>query len=63
MSQVCRDTEGRAYYRRKRDQGLTHMEALRCLKRQIAKAVWRTMIADAHRGVGPGGTNGNVSTA
>ena len=46
MQQVCRDTDGRTYYRRKRDQGMTHMEALRCLKRQIAKAVWRTMIAD-----------------
>jgi transposase len=63
MQQVCRDTEGRTYYRRKRDQGMTHMEALRCLKRQIAKAVWRTMIADADKGVGPGGTIGNVSTA
>lgn len=40
MCQVCRDTPGRTYYRRKRDEGLTHMEALRCLKRQIAKVVW-----------------------
>jgi transposase len=63
MQQVCRDTEGRTYYRRKRDQGLTHMEELRCFKRQIAKRVWRTMTADATRGVGPGGTTGNVSTA
>jgi transposase len=63
MTQVCRDTDGRVYYRRKRDQGMTHMEAMRCLKRQIAKIVWRTMIADANRGVGPGGTNGNGSTA
>lgn len=63
MTQIRRHAEGRAYYQRKRDQGLTHMEALRCLKRQLAQVAWRTMLADAERGVGPGGTNGNVSTA
>lgn len=38
---------GRAYYQRKRDEGKTHREALRCLKRQIIKAIWRTMQHDA----------------
>ena len=63
MTQIRRDSDGRVYYLRKREETLTHMEAMRCLKRQIAKLVWRTMIADAKRGVGPGGTSGNVSTA
>lgn len=63
MTQIRRDSDGRIYYQRKREESLTHMEAMRCLKRQIAKVVWRTMIADAKRGVGPGGTSGNVSTA
>jgi hypothetical protein len=63
MTQIRRDSDGRVYYQRKREEGLTHMEAMRCLKRQLAKVVWRTMIADAKRGVGPGGTSGNVSTA
>lgn len=63
MVQIRRDTQGRTYYRRKRAAGMIHMEAIRCLKRQLANVVWRTMIADANSGVGPGGTNGNVSTA
>lgn len=63
MVQIRRRAEGHDYYRRKRDAGMTHMEAMRCLKRQLANVVWRTMIADANNGVGPGGTNGNVSTA
>ncbi|MFC3496057.1 IS110 family transposase, partial [Glycomyces rhizosphaerae] len=31
---------GRAYYQRKRDEGKTHREALRCLKRQLIKVIW-----------------------
>ncbi|KXO88022.1 Transposase IS116/IS110/IS902 family (plasmid) [Tsukamurella tyrosinosolvens] len=38
---------GNAYYRRKLDEGKTSREAIRCLKRQIAKRLWRTMISDA----------------
>ncbi len=63
MVQIRHGAEGRVYYHRKRDAGMTHMEAIRCLKRQLANVVWRTMIADANNGVGPGGTSGNVSTA
>lgn len=40
---------GRAYYQRKRDEGKTHREALRCLKRQLIKVIWRTLHDDAHR--------------
>lgn len=41
---------GRAYYLRKREEGKTHREALRCLKRQLIKIIWRTMKRDAdHR--------------
>lgn len=40
---------GRAYYQRKRDEGKTHREALRCLKRQLVKVIWRTLQGDAHR--------------
>ena len=38
---------GNAYYRRKLDEGKTSREAIRCLKRQIAKRLWCTMISDA----------------
>jgi transposase len=37
---------GRIYYLRKRDEGKTHREALRCLKRQLIKAIWRAMTKD-----------------
>ena len=39
-------SEGRRYYDRKIDQGKTHKEAMRCLKRKISGRVWRVMLAD-----------------
>ncbi len=47
VTQVRNDTPGRAYYRRKLDEGKSTKEALRALKRQIAKAVYRHLTADA----------------
>lgn len=38
---------GYGYHRRKLDEGKTSREAMRCLKRQVAKRLWRTMCADA----------------
>lgn len=46
-TQIRLDTQGRAYYRRKRAAGKTHLEALRCLKRRISDAVYRQLLADA----------------
>ena len=60
-----RRSDGRAYYDRKIAEGKTHNEALRCLKRQLAEHVWRTMIKDENRRqhrheqmTGPGGHTG-----
>ncbi|MEP7191384.1 MAG: transposase [Actinomycetota bacterium] len=39
ISQIRLDTDGRAYYRRKRVAGKTSLEALRCLKRRISDAL------------------------
>lgn len=47
VTQIRNDTPGRAYYRRKLDEGKTRKEALRALKRQIARAVYRQLIVDA----------------
>lgn len=64
LSQIRLDTEGRAYYRRKRTAGQTHLEALRCLKRRISDAVYRQLLHDAAStaastpGAGPGGQCG-----
>ena len=56
-TQIRLDTDGRAYYRRKRAAGKTHLEALRCLKRRISDAVYRQLLDDAATaaGAGPGG--------
>lgn len=40
---------GRLYYNRKIDEGKTHNEAMRCLKRRIAAHVWRLMLTDERR--------------
>jgi transposase len=46
ITQIRNDTPGRAYYRRKLDEGKSPREALRCLKRRITDAVWRQLRAD-----------------
>lgn len=61
VTQLRLDTEGRAYYRRKRAEGKKPLEALRCLKRRISDAIYRQLLADAQLaaiddvGTGPGG--------
>ncbi len=47
ITQIQRDTPGRAYYQRKRADGKSHKEALRCLKRRLSDVVYRTMIRDS----------------
>ena len=41
-----RTTEGYLYYQRKRAEGKSVREALRCLKRHLANVVYRRMVAD-----------------
>ena len=59
ISQLRLDTDGRAYYRRKRAEGKKPLEAIRCLKRRISDAIYRQLLDDAHAaaglGTGPGG--------
>lgn len=47
--QVRHDTPGRAYYLRKRAEGKSEKEALRCLKRRISDAVFRVLCMDEER--------------
>ena len=42
------DSDGRAYYRRKRAEGKKPLEAIRCLKRRISDAIYRQLVTDAH---------------
>jgi transposase len=61
ISQIRLDTDGRAYYRRKRAEGKRPLEAIRCLKRRISDAIYRQLVADAlsaaatGEDAGPGG--------
>jgi transposase len=46
ITEIRADTEGRAYYERKRAEGKTSRESLRCLKRRLSDVVYRTLRAD-----------------
>jgi transposase len=71
VTQLRLNSEGRAYYRRKRAEGKKPKEALRCLKRRISDALYRQLVADHQRAIraqvnaGPGGHWGasHVSSA
>jgi transposase len=50
MVAVCQarsDARGGSYYRKKIDEGKSRKEALRCLKRRISDAVFRSLMADS----------------
>jgi transposase len=49
MNAVCQarsDVRGRTYYRKKIAEGKSRKEALRCLKRRISDAVFKSLMAD-----------------
>ena len=47
ITQIRANTEGRAYYDRKRAEGKTSREALRCPKRRLSDQVYKAMRTDA----------------
>ncbi len=65
--QLRNDTQGRAYFDRRKHDGKTSMEAMRALKRRLSNIVYRTMLDDAVRAsaasevTGPGGQRGSDS--
>jgi transposase len=65
--QLRNQTEGRAYYDRRKADGKTSMEAMRALKRRLSNIVYRTMLDDAvahataSARTGPGGQTGHDS--
>ena len=65
--QLRNQTEGRAYYDRRKADGKTSMEAMRALKRRLSNIVYKTMVDDAithamtSPRTGPGGQRGNDS--
>ncbi|WP_426567196.1 transposase [Angustibacter sp. McL0619] len=68
ISQLRLDTDGRAYYRRKRAEGKKSLEAIRCLKRRLSDAIYRQLLDDAQADpsvddAGPGGHCGAALTS
>ena len=63
ISQIRLDTDGRAYYRRKRAEGKKPLEAIRCLKRRISDAIYRQLVADARAAAETGSDVGRVVSA
>ncbi len=53
ITQIRADTEGRAYYQRKRAEGKSGREALRCLKRRLSDVVYKTLHEDLAAGRAP----------
>jgi len=49
LTQIRQDTPSRAYYLRKRTNGKSHKEAMRCLKRRLSDVVYRQLLRDAAR--------------
>ena len=47
LTQIRQDTPGKTYYLRKRSEGKSHKEAMRCLKRRLSDVVYRRLIRDA----------------
>ena len=50
MVAVCQaksEVRGGAYYRKKIDEGKSRKEALRCLKRRVSDAVFRSLVVDS----------------
>jgi transposase len=50
MVAVCQarsDARGGSYYHKKIEEGKSRKEALRCLKRRVSDAVFRTLVADS----------------
>jgi transposase len=46
-SQAMSDAPGGTYYRKKIDEGKSNKEALRCLKRRVSDAVYKSLVADS----------------
>ena len=58
VTQIAHDCAGRRYYERKLTQGKMKKEALQALK--LPTPMYRQLIADAKRQVGPGGQAGTT---
>jgi hypothetical protein len=57
------ESEGGTYYLRKRAEGKSVKEAIRCLKRRISDAIYRQLVLDAEAtSADPGGQMGTTAS-
>jgi transposase len=65
ITQIQRNSPGRAYYLGKRAAGKGHKEAMRCLKRRLSDLVYRQLARDAadQLRTGPGGHSGATTAS
>jgi transposase len=49
LTQISHDPRARAYLERKRETGKSHRDAMRCLKRHLARVVYKKLVADQAR--------------
>jgi transposase len=49
LTQISHDARARAYPERKRAAGKSHKDAMRCLKRHLARVVYKRLVADQAR--------------
>ena len=62
--QITHNTEGRAYYQRKRGAGKSSLEALRCLKRRLSDVIYHQLVLDQQQQeAGPGGHSGATTNS
>ena len=45
LARIRHDPQTRAYFERKQKEGKTKLEALRCLKRHVARGIWKQLYA------------------
>ena len=65
MTQIRQATPSRAYYLRKRSEGKSRNEAMRCVKRRLSDVIYRQLLRDATKAtaVSPGGHSGATTSS
>ena len=49
LTQISHDPRARAYIERKREADKSHKDAMRCLKRRLARVVYKRLVSDDAR--------------
>ena len=61
LARIRHDPQTRAYFERKQKEGKTKLEALRCLKRHVARGIWKQLYAAEIAAAPPGLNRRSIS--